>query len=458
MEAKTVSFELPVTIYGALEKYNDVLSKARCRVFYKYANRNRTYITDEFAEKLLNTISYAPIKGIYSLSEDDYTDHGSTRDQGRIYGIVPENPNIAWEQHIDEDGVERTYACVDVLIFTALYSEANDIVGKSQSMELYGPSLTYHEAMIQGQRYIVFDNGCFLGLQVLGNNVEPCFEGASFYTLQSTIQYAIDQIKNYGGIKMPKINFKLSDDQKYMAIWNLLNPEFNEEGNWTIQYGITAVYDEYALAVNYEDGQMYRAYYTKDDTQDMVELGEMVKCYILDVTEQEKNTLDTLRTLNGGTYELVSDVLTNAQTNLEQNSKFSAKIEELNSSISTLESEKDIANGKIEEYTTQLNDANSTITSLTAELNSLNEYRKTVETEKKNSIIDEYTTHLSEDILNTYRENIDNYDAESLDKELAYELKKNNFSVFTQGTEPEIVPKTATPVTGIAAILSKYKK
>jgi len=157
-------YEFPVTVYGSLEKYNEVLSKARCRIFYKYENRNGTYISDEFAEKLLATLPYAPVKGIYSSEEGDYTDHGGERDEGRIYGIVPENPNVSWETHLDDDGVERTYACTDVLIFTALYEEANDIIGKSQSMELYRPSLKYHEAIVKGRRFIVFDEGCFLGL------------------------------------------------------------------------------------------------------------------------------------------------------------------------------------------------------------------------------------------------------------------------------------------------------
>ena len=189
--------EFTVQVYGELNKYNEVLSKARCRIFYKYENRNGTYITDEFAEKLISSLPYVPVKGIYS--DEDYTDHGVRRDQGRIYGIVPENPNVAWEEFTDDDGITRTYACTDVLIFTAIYEEANDIIGKSQSMELYPPSLKYHEAIVHNKRYIVFDDGCFLGLQVLGDKVEPCFEGASFYTLQSTIEYTINQIKKYGG-------------------------------------------------------------------------------------------------------------------------------------------------------------------------------------------------------------------------------------------------------------------
>lgn len=450
-------YEFPVTIYGNLEKYNDVLSKARCRIFYKYENRNGTYISDEFAERLLSTLPYAPVKGIYNEGEGDYSDHGSERDEGRIYGIVPESPNISWETHVDEDGTERTYACADVLIFTAIYKEASDIVGKSQSMELYAPSLKYHEAIIKGRRFIVFDEGCFLGLQVLGDNVEPCFEGASFYSLQNTIEMAISQLKKYGGTNMHKINFKLSDSEKFDALWALLNPEFNEEGNWTVTCGISAVYDDYALVYNYETGNHQRVYYKKNDESDMVELGDIVNVYVIDVTESEKATLDTLRALNGGTYELVSDVLANAQANFDQVSEFSAKIEELNESIATLNSEKADIEAKAAEYTAQIDEANNTLASLNEELDSLKQYKVNIENQQKDSVISEYSDCLDEEILDKYRENKDKYSVEDLDKELAYELKKNNSSIFAKDSNPGYVPKDV-PMDGISAILSKYKK
>ena len=448
-------FEFPVQVYGELEKYNEVLSKARCKIFYKYANRNRTYITDEFADKLLSSLSYAPVKGIYD--ENDYTDHGVARSEGRIYGIVPENPNVSWETFVDDDGVTRTYACTDVLIFTALYEEAKDILGKSQSMELYQPSLKYHEAIIENKRYIVFDEGCFLGLQVLGDNVEPCFEGASFYTLQSTIEYAINKIKEYGGTEMPKINFKLSDDEKFSALWALLNPEFNEEGNWTVSYGISAVYDDYALCVNYETGEMNRAYYSKNDEKDMIELGEIVKCYVIDVTENEKATLDTLRVLNGDTYELVSEVLEQAEANSEKVSDFSTKIEELNETVATLTTERDNANSQATEYSNSLAQANETITSLQEEITSLTEYKNNNENEKKAGVIEQYSELLPEDVLKNYTEKMSEYSVDDLDMHLAYELKKSNSTIFSKNPGEGFVPKE-TPADGLTAILSKYKK
>jgi hypothetical protein len=42
---------------------------------------------------------------------------------------------------MDEDGVTRTYACADVLLFTGLYPEAKLVPGESQSMEIFRGNL-----------------------------------------------------------------------------------------------------------------------------------------------------------------------------------------------------------------------------------------------------------------------------------------------------------------------------
>lgn len=448
------NFEFPVSVYGKLEKYNDVLSKGRCRIFYKYGNRNGTYITDEFSEKLLSTIAYAPVKGIYEY--DDFTDHGARRSEGRIYGIVPENPHLQWEEHKDEDGVARTYACVDVLIFTALYKEASDIIGKAQSMELYEPSLQYHREIIHGQQYIVFDEGCFLGLQVLGKDVEPCFEGAAFFQLQENIEEVVKKIQEIemtyskGGQKeMPQMNFKLSDSQKFDALWSLLNPNYTEEGNWTIDYAICDVYDEYALAYSYENAQYERVYYTKNDETDSVALGEKVRVYVVDVTEKEKTTLDTLRDLNGGTYELVNENLEHAQENAEKISGFELKVTELENNIATLNTEKSAVQSSYELE-------HQKVESLTAENEGLKQYKLSIEAEQKNAVFTEYKDKLSEEILDTYREKAAEYSVADLDKELAYELKKTNFSFYEKKDNGYL--RKDVQKNGIDEILARYVK
>lgn len=453
--------DFPVTVYGNLTKFSDTISKGRCRIFYKYANRNGTYITDEFAEKLLSSIPYTPVKGIYDGYDGDYTDHGNKRSEGRIYGIVPENPNLAWERHLDEDGVEREYACVDVLIFTALYQEAQDIVGKAQSMEIYEPSIQGAWKVINGRRMFEYSDGCFLGLQVLGEEVEPCFEGAAFFSLYKSLKEIINEIEQFslklpenqtgGQLKMPKVNFKLSDNQKHDALWTLLNTEYTEESGWVVSYAIADIYDEYALVYNYEEKGYERVYYAKDDETDSVSITEKKKVFVVDVTEDEMNTLNAIKTLNGGTYENAQAVYEKVEGLEEANSNFEQKIEELTASISTLETEK-------EEITASYNEANEKVEALTEEVSALNSFKTEVEKTEKEAVIASYSTLLKEEILEEYQNKFSEYSAVELDKELAYELKKTNASVFSKNPQEVRIPKVDTPAGGIEAILAKYKK
>lgn len=253
-----------------------------------------------------------------------------------------------------------------------------------------------------------------------------------------------------------EINFKLSDSQKYSAIWTLLNPEYNEEGNWTSSYTVCDVYDEYAIAYNYAEGCYERVYYTKDDSTDSLSLGERQKVFIVDVTAEEKETLDSLKSLNGDTYELVNENLTNAEKNATDCAEFSTKIEELNSTIATLNTEMESAEAKIAEVQAEYDKANSLNESLAEELESLKTFKKNIENQSKEAVISEYSDKLSETVLDTYRAKLDDYTAEELDMHLTYELKKTGASVFTQ-TSTGCIPKDDAPMSGVEAILSSYK-
>ena len=492
--------DFPVTLYGNLEKYSETISKARCRIFYKGGNRNGTYITDEFAEKLLESIPYAPVKGIYDGEEEDFTDHGKKRSEGRIYGIVPATPNVTWEDHEDEDGEVRTYACVDVLIYTGIYTEAHEIIGKGQSMELYSPSIKGDWKIINGKKYYVFSEGCFLGLQALGDSVEPCFEGAAFFSLYEDLKKMVAQIEyslnlHNGGKRMH--NYKLSDNAKFSAIWSLLNVNFNEAGNWTVEYDIVEIYDKYAVVKNYNEGIFERIYYVKDDETDSVELGERVRCYFVDVSEAEKKALEALHEMNNNTYELVDENYSTALAEVETktgelntaNEALEAKNNELTAANEALEaktaefdalnetytaekSENETKIGELNEciatLTTERDDALSslvetknTVVELNEEIASLNSFKAEVEKNEKQAVIAKYTKLLTEEVLAAYSAKLDEYTcAKALDKDLAYELVTTNNSVFSANTNPQpaYVPKDTGTGNGLEGILDKYKK
>lgn len=468
-----INFELPVTVYGNLEKYSDVISKGRCRIFYKGANRNGTFITDEFADKLLSTIAYAPVKGIYEEDDEDYTDHGKQRNEGRIYGIVPADYHLTWEPHVDEDGIERIYACVDVLIYTALYNEANIIFGKSQSMELYRKSIKGDWQIIEGKRYYVFEDACFLGLQVLGDKVEPCFEGASFFSLYQSLLKQVEDLdkiqdnfqnNGQGGSIMPNLTFKVSDSQKFDFLWSLLNPNCNEENNWAVEYGICEVYDDYAIVINYAEGIYERVYYVKDDATDSVSIDRKERCYILDVNENEKKALDTLRVLNGSTYELVDEKFATIEDLNAKISENDTKLGELNEMISTLTTERDEANSQKDEYVAKFTEANETAQTLAAEnvqltneRDALAAYKKNVEDEEKKAVIASYTNLVDNAVIDQYTTDMDKYTAEELDIKLTYEQKKAHPELFTNNPKSAYVPKDTGNKGGLEEILSRYE-
>lgn len=459
--------QFSVQVYGNLERFSETISKARCRIFYKGLNRNGTYITEEFAEKLIKTLPYAPVKGIYDSMLGDYEDHGESRTLGRIYGVVPETFNFAWEDHEDEDGVVRTYATSDVLLYTALYSEAEQIVKKAESMELYGPSIKGKWSEIDGNKCFVFEEGCFLGLQVLGQESEPCFEGAQFYSLKSELTQLLEELRTYnlnsqqtigGKQQMPKFLFKLSDSQKYEALFAALNPNFTEEGGWEATKSICEVFDNYAVVIDYTDGKYYRAYYTKNDENDTVTLGDLTECYIVDVTSEEYKTLKAVQAINGGTYEKLDETLNTANATVDElTSKCEAneaKIAEQDGLLNTLNEEKATLASENEAVKAE----NAT---LVGEVNSLREYKKAAEDAKKEAVFTKYSKKLSEDTLKTYRDKVEDYDVESLDRELAYVLVQSDSSIFSLDTDKEEKEKmipTGDQLTGLALVLSKYKK
>ena len=273
------------------------------------------------------------------------------------------------------------------------------------------------------------------------------------------------------------LNYKLSDSAKFNALWSLLNANYSEANNWLIEYDICEIYDDYAVVRNYSEGCFERVYYTKNDETDSVELGERVRCYIMDVSEAEKNALDALHAMNEGTYEKIDENFQAAKDAVEvANTNLNAKIEEfdaLNSTVETLTTEKSNFETKIGELEesistltterndakTQLDAANVTINSLTEENASLTSFKAEIEKQQKQAVISKYSELLDEEVINTYSENLDNYTVKDLDKELAYELVIANQSVFSNSAQNAgYIPKEEPAMSGLEEILSKYKK
>ena len=441
---KDLSFRIPVVTYGVLTptETSKTTSRGRVRIFYKGLNRNGTYITEEFAQKLISTLPYTPVKGIYG--DDDFTDHGEERSEGRIYGVVPENPNFAWEDFTDDDGVTRTYACCDVLLYTALYEEACDIFGKGESMELYLRSIEGDWQVKEGKKCFVFSDGCFLGLQALGDDVEPCFEGAAFYDCAAFYDFnqSIYTIleKASGGNQMDDLNKEVFEEE-------VSSKEATEETPVEAEAEAT---EEPVLESSVEDNSEEGS----EDASSEVDS---------EVEETSDDSQGADAEVETNTEETTEEVETEEEASAEsEETNYSEKISELESKISELEALNSTLQLERDTFSSQLEEAKGEISSLQAEVAELSQFKNEKEIEQKMAVIEEYASKLSEEVIQKYTNSLNAYSVEGLDKELCYEVKKGNPSAFfgSKDGSTGVIPKKVTPsnyVDSVSELLKKYE-
>lgn len=176
---------------------NPMMSKCEIKVLYIGANRNHSYITKEVATEMAKTLRGAPIVGYYKEEKEDFADHGEQvifDDEGihfncltKPYGFVAPDAEIWFQKFVDTDDfgndIEREYLMTTGYLWTGQFEEAKAVVenGRPQSMELDEATLNgrWEYDMSKGMDYFIIDDAMFSKLCILGDDVEPCFEGAS---------------------------------------------------------------------------------------------------------------------------------------------------------------------------------------------------------------------------------------------------------------------------------------
>ena len=177
---------------------NPLISECEIKVLYVGENRNKSYITKEVATKMANSLPGNPIVGYFREDVGDFRDHGdmvTIDDQGvhfkcmtRPYGFVAPDAKV-WFQKFEETddfgNVEtREYLMTTGYLWTGQYPEckaAAEGSGRPQSMELDEDTLDGKWARNNktGMDFFIINDAIFSKLCILGQDVEPCFEGAN---------------------------------------------------------------------------------------------------------------------------------------------------------------------------------------------------------------------------------------------------------------------------------------
>ena len=197
-----------------IQPLNPLISKCEVKVLYTGKNRNRSFISKEVATKMANSLPGTPIVGQYFYQTGDFGDHGDEElvidDKGvRFikstvpYGFVATDAKVWWQNFVDKDGVEREYLLTEGYLWTGRYPDCKRIIekGNHQSMELDRDSLMGEWSKISGEwskfendehEYFIINDATFSALCILGEEVEPCFEGANI-TKKGGIMYSLDR-------------------------------------------------------------------------------------------------------------------------------------------------------------------------------------------------------------------------------------------------------------------------
>lgn len=176
---------------------NPLMSRCEIKVLYVGANRNRSYITKEVATDMAKTLRGAPIVGYYRQEKEDFRDHGREviiDDEGIKfncktvpYGFVSPDAQV-WFQEFEDTNefgevTTREYLMTTGYLWTGQFEECKSAIesdGKPQSMELDENTLQGKwETNAKGMDFFIINDAIFSKLCILGDDIEPCFEGAS---------------------------------------------------------------------------------------------------------------------------------------------------------------------------------------------------------------------------------------------------------------------------------------
>lgn len=232
-----------------LKPFNPQISECQIKVMYLGKNRNGSYIDKNTAIQMANSLPGTPIVAVYRKDIEDFGDHGHviTIEDGEVkfscktvpYGFVAPDAKVWFQNFIDTDEfgneVEHEYMMTTGYLWTGQFEEVRKVLeeGQPQSMELENSSLEGHWAndSESGMDFFIINDAMFSKLCILGDDVEPCFEGASVTspdfangveftrTLYSMIRELQDAIGNReGGLNMPEDFVVTSDGEQIETV------------------------------------------------------------------------------------------------------------------------------------------------------------------------------------------------------------------------------------------------
>lgn len=189
-------------------EFSPLISKCQIKVCYvgDSPNRNGSIITKEVAKEMAPSLRGAAIVGHFDEEIHDFGGHDTIvecvgeewriKDGTKPYGFVDLNAPV-WFQKFNDEGTEHEYLMTEGWLWTEQYPECRRIIerGNNQSMELSEKNLNGHWAEMDnsGYEFFIINSAIISKLCILGEDVEPCFEGSQITKSQFSLNQDFEQ-------------------------------------------------------------------------------------------------------------------------------------------------------------------------------------------------------------------------------------------------------------------------
>lgn len=391
---------------------NPLMSSCEIKVLYIGENRNRSYISKEVATEMAKTLRGAPIVGYYKENKEDFADHGEQMvwdDQGihfnvltKPYGFVAPDAKVWFQKFNDSDDfgneIQREYLMTTGYLWTGQFEEVQSVIdeGKPQSMELDENSLDGHWAtnVKNNMEFFIINDAIFTKLCILGDDTEPCFEGAS----------VTKPIVSANFSKTVDDNFKKTLFSMMKDLQDAL------KGGYTMEQEVKLPVDEYT-----------------EEIQDNVEPSEPV----VEESPQVEESLETPEeTFEKAEEKEEPEVEFKEDKKQEQEDKEDSQQEQEQED----KEEDDDNEKKYSLLEQQYNELSTQYEQLKTDYEALVEFKNQVENEKKDALINEDFYMLSKEDKKEIIENKEKYSLEEIKAKLAVICfeKKVNFNSENQ--------------------------
>ena len=376
-------------------------------VFTKYKNRNRSYITDEYADFLIKsaTRGNCPVVGFFDPEEQNWASHTGPK-LANGYGYV-EKFN-GWVPCQDTDGVTRDYATFSVILFTDYYEEARKIKGQHQSMELDPISIDGDWVDFDGEPYFVYTKGNMRGLCVIGTH-EPCFSVSSFFS------------KNDDTYK--------TQYEKFSSLLSSRKEKFEETER------------------NLKGGEQQM---NEDENKEVVE--EVVNPTEEPVVEFEENAAEKV----AEEETIVETPSKEEETTPSEFEKLQQAFEELQTSFNELQTKFEDASNSINELNIQIDALHTENNELKAAVANYQAAEAQIEVEKKNTLIENYEKYLDEEEIAPFKAGVNDFSYDELEGKLAIVFANKQMTGNEEPTKK--VPLPEPEKSSFALLIEKYHK